>query len=233
MKPIIFATALLFLTGLAAAEEKLPPRTVRVVGTSEVKVVPDRAVISVGVEKQNPGARLAKQAADEAARRLLNALHGNGVEEKDIQTTFLSLQPQFNYRHGMKMSYFVAEQTLSVTIRDLTKLDSIFESLIKAGANQIDSIEYETSDLRKYRDQARDLAVKAAREKAQALAAALDQTIGKAVSIEEVPQSSDQYSAFVSNETREDAATKTRTGPTTSAGAKTISASVIVAFDLN
>lgn len=159
MKPIVFAIALLLLTGLAAAEEKLPPGTVRVVGTSEVKVVPDRAVISVGVEKQNPSARLAKQGADEAAGRLLNELHANGVEEKDIQTTFLSLQPQFNYHHGMKMSYFVAEQTLTVTIRDLTKLDLIFESLIKAGANRIDSIEYETSDLRKYRDQARDLAV--------------------------------------------------------------------------
>lgn len=233
LKPIILAIALLFLTGLAAAGEKLPHRTVRVVGTSEVKVVPDRAVISVGVEKQNASARLAKQGAAETARRLLDELHANGVEEKDIQTIFLSLQPQFNYRRGMKMSYFVAEQTLSVTIRDLTKLDSIFESLIKAGANQIDSIEYETSDLRKYRDQARDLAVKAAREKAQALAMALDQTIGKAVSIEEVPQSADQYSAFVSNATIENAKTRQSSGPTTSAGEKTISASVIVAFDLN
>jgi uncharacterized protein len=233
LKSIVFAIALLLLTGLAAAEEKLTLRTVRVVGTSEVKVVPDRAVINVGMEKQNPSARLAKQGADEAARRLLDELHANGVEEKDIQTTFLSLQPQFNYRHGMKMSYFVAEQTLSVTIRDLSKLDSIFEALIKAGANRIDSIEYESSDLRKYRDQARDLAVKAAREKAQALAAALDQTIGKAVSIEEVPQSADQYSTFMSNATFENAKLRQGNGPTTSAGEKTISASVIVAFDLN
>lgn len=232
MKSIRLAIALLCLIGLSAGEEKPLSRTVRVVGAAEVKVVPDRAVISLGVEKQNVSASVAKQSADAAARRILDALRANGVDEKDIQTTFLSLQPQFNYRHGMKMSYFVAEQTMSVTIRDLAKLDSILESLIKAGGNRIDSIQYETSDLRKYRDQARDLAVKAAREKAQALATALNETIGKAASIEEVPDSGDRYSSM-SNTIYRYSGGPAKTGPSTAAGEKTISASVVVAFDLN
>ena len=233
MKLIRLWVALLFLASLAVAQDKSLPRVVRVTGTSEVRVAPDRAVIEIGVEKQDPNATVAKRAADDAARRILADLRANGIAEKDMQTTFLSLQPQFNYRKGMKMSYFVASQTLSITLRDLSQLDVVVESLIKAGGNRIDSIEYETSDLRKYRDQARDLAVKAAREKAQALAHALGQEIGKAYSIEEVAESSYPYSLGLSNVSYE-YANKTRpSGPTTAAGEKKISASVVVTFDLN
>src|SRR5258708_5395324 len=193
MKLIRFVIVLLFLASVAIAQDRLPPRVVRVVGTSEVKVAPDLGGISIGVEKENASAGLAKRAADDFARRILAGLRANGIAEKDIQTTFLSLQPQFNYRKGMRISYFAASQTLTITLRDLSRLDAVVESLIKTGANQVDSIQYQTSDLRKYRDQARDLAVKAAREKAQALAHALGQEVGKAYSIEEVAESSNQY----------------------------------------
>lgn len=231
LKSIHLVIALLCLSGLTVAEEKPPSRTVKVVGTAEVKVVPDRAVIDVGVEKQNVSASVAKQSADAAAHRILNELRANGVDEKDIQTTFLSLR-KFNDPRGKKMSYFVAKQTMSVTIRDLAKMDSIMELLIKAGANLIDSIEYETNDLRKYRDQARDLAVRAAREKAQALATALNQTIGKAVSIEEATESENRSSMYA-NTLYADMNAPAKSGASTAAGQKTISASVIVIFDLN
>jgi uncharacterized protein len=233
MKPLKAVAVLLFLTGLTVAEDKLPPRVVRVVGTSEVKVVPDRAVIELGVEKQDASASVAKQSADAAARRILASLRANEIDEKDIQTTFLSLQPQFNYRKGMRISYFVAEQTMTITVRDISKLDVLLGSLIKAGGNRIDSIQYETSDLRKYRDQARELAVKAAREKAQALAQALGQEIGKAYSIEEVPESNYQYAwGYTSNVSKETAETRGQAGPTMAAGQKTVSASITVSFDL-
>jgi uncharacterized protein YggE len=136
--------ALLLLTGLSVAEDKAPSKFVRVVGTAEVKVVPDRAVIELGVEKQNVSASAAKQAADAAARKILASLRVNGVDEKDIQTTYLSLQPQSSYHKGIRSFYFVATQTMSVTVRDLSKLDTLLESLIKAGGNRIDSIQYET-----------------------------------------------------------------------------------------
>jgi len=233
MKPIKLVVILFLLANLAAAEDKVPPRLVRVVGTSEVNVVPDRAVVELGVERQNASASIAKQSADASARKILAALRASGIEEKDVRTTFLSLRPQFDYRKGMRISYFVAEQSLSVTVRELSKLDTLLESLIKAGGNRIDSIQYETSDLRKYRDEARDLAVKAAREKAQALAKALGQEIGKAYSIEEVPESAYQYSGGLPSNVALDESVARKTGPTTAAGQNRISASIIVAFDLN
>ncbi|HLJ26363.1 MAG TPA: SIMPL domain-containing protein [Candidatus Angelobacter sp.] len=234
MKSFAVVIVSLLFTGLIVAQDRPLPRVVRVVGTSEVKVVPDRAMIELGVEKQNASATVAKRSADAASRAILANLRDNGIEEKDMQTTFLSLQPQFNYRKGLKISYFVAAQTISFTIRDLSRLDALLESLIQAGGNRIDSIQYEVSDLRKYRDQARDLAMKAAHEKALALAKALDQQIGKAYSIEEIPEYNYQYAGgLMSNAGYEASRAPAKTGPATAAGEKTVSASVVVCFDLN
>jgi uncharacterized protein YggE len=225
------------LAGMAAAQDRLPPKLVRVVGTAEVKVVPDRAVIDIGVEKQDPSASVAKHAEDAAARRILAALRDNGIDEKDIQTTFLSLQPQSYTRKGVRISYFVAAQTMTITVRDLAKLDSLLEALIKAGGNRIDSIAYETGDLRKYRDRARDEAVKAAREKAGALARALGQDIGKAQSIEEVPDSGYQSPGQIQNALlairSADVSASSASGASIAVGQKSISASVTVCFELN
>jgi uncharacterized protein YggE len=232
MKFLKIGVVFCMLASLAAAQDRLPTKVVRVVGTAEVRVVPDRAVIEIGVEKQDPSASVAKHAEDAAARRILAALRTNGIDEKDIQTTFLSLQPQSYTRKGVRVSYFVAAQTMTITVRDLAKLDTLLEALIKAGGNRIDSIAYETSDLRKYRDQARDMAVKAAREKANALARALGQDIGKAQSIEEVPD----YGFSAGLQANASFASFSRVNvpaPTIAAGQKTISASVTVSFELN
>jgi uncharacterized protein len=217
---------------LGAADDRPPLKVVRVTGTAEVKVVPDRAVIELGVEKQSASASMAKRDADATARKILAGLEANGIDDKDVQTTFLSLQPQFNYHKGMRISYFVAEQTLSVTVRNLSRLDTLLESLIKAGGNRIDSIEYETSDLRKYRDDARDHAVKAAREKAQALAMALGQGIGKAQTIEELAQPENSHTASfnVSNELSGGMPAKSRAA--TATGERSVWASVVVTFEL-
>lgn len=220
MKSLTVVVVLLLFAGLGVAEEKIPARVVRVVGTGEVRVPPDRAVVEVGVEKQAISAKTAKQLADAAARKLLASVRENGVEEKDVQTASLSLQPHYD-----------AQQTLTITVRDLAKLDSLLESLIQAGGNRINSIEYETNDLRKYRDQARDMAVRAAREKAESLARSLGQGIGKAFSIEEVPESAYQSSALAN--TAFEVNLSPRKSPSTAPGQNTISATVVVSFELN
>jgi uncharacterized protein YggE len=221
------------LAGTAFADERPNVKTVKVTGVSEVKVVPDRAVIEVGVEKQSPSASEAKRNEDAAARRILASLGANGIDEKDVQTTWLTLEPRSYFRKQVRISYFVATQTLLITVRDLSKLDAILESLVKAGGNKIDGIAYETSDLRKYRDEARELAVKAAREKAQALAHALGQEIGKAQSIEESPQSIEYYNYnVVANDKLEGGLAEKSLRSSTAAGERKVTASVVVAFDL-
>jgi uncharacterized protein YggE len=233
MRVFTASVILALLSTVVMAQDKLSPRVVRVVGKAEVKVVPDRVVIEIGVEKQNPRAAIAKASADGAARKLIAAIREAGVEEKDIQTTSLSLRPQYDYRAGMKISYFVAEQFLTVTLRDINNLDSLLDAVIKAGANRIDSIQYETSDLRKYRDQARAEAVKAAREKAQALAQTLGQEIGKAYSIEEIPEQNYEWGGGLMSNREIDDRMASPAKPTTAPGERKVSASVTVSFDLN
>jgi|SRR5450631_1626429 len=105
------------------------------------------------------------------------------------------------------------------------------DAVISAGANNIGGIEYQSSELRKCKDQARDAVAKAAREKADALAKALGNQIGKTYSIEEVQQSEGNYfsGGLAANTTMD---LERSRAPSTAPGELTAKASVIVAFDL-
>ena len=165
------------------------------------------------------------------SRKILAALKGLGIDDKDIQTEYLYLQPMIDYRKGLRITNFTAEQSLSVKVRDLSKLDDVMDAVMSAGANHIGGIEYQSSELRKYKDEARDAAAKAAREKADALAKALGNQIGKTYSIEEVQQSEGYYAygGLAANTAMEE--DKSR-APSTAPGELTVKASVIVTFDL-
>ncbi len=228
----VAAAIVMFLSSIAWAQQ-VQPRGVTTTGMAEINVVPDEVLLQVGIESQSVRARTAKAAVDTTSRKVLTALKDLSIDSKDVQTTSLSLQPQFDYRKGMQISTFSAEQSLTIKLRDISKIDDVLDALIKAGGNKVDGIEYQSTELRKYRDQAREEAVKAAREKAEALAKALGQQIGKATTIIEEQQPMYGFGAFggLSNVAYETAKAKP-SGPTTSAGQMKVNASVTVTFDL-
>jgi uncharacterized protein len=174
----------------------------------------------------------AKAAVDNNSRRILAALKAASIDDKDIQTAYLDMQPTSYYEKHVRINNFTATQSLSVTIRDLSRLDNVMDAVMSAGANRIDGIEYQSSELRKYRDQARDEATKAAKEKAVALAQALGNQVGKTYSIEEVQQW-EGYS-MIGGPAANVALDRTvpRPPPSTAPGQLTVTASVIVSFDL-
>lgn len=226
--------AIVCVASLLAQSQQLitAPKVVKTTGTAEIKVTPDKAVIQVGVERQSATAKSAKAAADNISRKILAALKANGVEDKDIQTAYLYLQPTSYYEKHVRINNFTATQSLSVTIRDLSRLDSVMDTVMSAGANRIDGIEYQSSELRKYGDQARDEAAKAAKEKAIALATALGDQLGKTYSIEEVQQWNGSYSyGGLAKNVMFEADDRSRV-PTTAPGQLTVTASVEVSFDL-
>lgn len=208
----------------------VPPKVVKTTGTAEIKVTPDRAVIQVGVERENSVASTAKNEVSDTSRKILAALKKLGIDDKDVQTAYLFLQPQTRYPKGHRITTFAANQSLSVTLHDLSKLDEVMDAVIAAGGNEIDGIEYQSSELRKYRDQARDEAVKAAKEKAVALARGLGNSIGNTYSIVEVPQREGYlYGGLMANAV---VPRKAAQGPSTAPGEITVEASVEVTFDL-
>lgn len=230
----IIARVVLCLASLAAQGQDVcrGPKIVKTTGTAELKVTPDQATIQLGVERQSATAKYAKAEVASTSRKILAALKELNIEDKDIQTAYLYLEPMIDYRKGLRITTFTAEQSLSITVRDLSKLDAVMDAVISAGANRIGGIEYQSSDLRRYRDQARDAAAVAAREKAEALAKALGNQIGKAYSIEEVPQPEGYYGAvagLMANRSMDESRSR---GPSTAPGQLTVKTSVVVSFDL-
>lgn len=233
MRSIVAAVVLCFTALVAQGQEFCrEPKIVKTTGTAELKVTPDQATIQVGVERQSATAKLAKAGVGSTSRKILAALKELKIEDKDIQTAYLYMEPMIDYRKGLRITNFTADQSLSITVRDPSKLDTVMDAVISAGANRIGGIEYQSSDLRRYKDQARDAAAQAAREKAEALAKALGNQIGKTYSVEEVPHSEGYYgpvAGMMANTSQEDYRSR---APSTAPGQLTVKASVVVSFDL-
>lgn len=170
-------------TVMAAQPE---PRTVTTNGEAEVKVVPDEVVLTLGVETSDKDLSLAKAENDKRVKEIIAAAGVAGVAAKDIQTDYLRIEPR--YRDGYEQKNFIGffvQKTIVITFKDVSKFETLLSAVLQAGANYVHGIDFRTSELRKHRDAARALAIKAAREKAEALAGELGQKVGKPRSIQE------------------------------------------------
>ncbi|MBI3162757.1 MAG: SIMPL domain-containing protein [Chloroflexi bacterium] len=145
-------------------------RTVQVTGTALINVTPDRALIQLGVQSNGATVDMVEFANSAAINKVIKALKAQGVDPKDISTDFYMIEPVYENYDSLYIKGYRINNTVSVTVRDVKKANAILGAALKAGANQVANVEFYTSDLRKYRDQARELAMTAAKEKAQALA---------------------------------------------------------------
>jgi uncharacterized protein len=152
-------------------------------------VAPDQAQIDGGVTSEAKTAREASEANNAAMGKVLLALKGAGMEEKDYQTSRLSLQPQFatpskvTERAGIVS--FRASNRITVRIRDVTKVANVIDVLVGAGANDIGGINFTVTQASKHLDEAREKAIADARRKAEIYAKAAGVTLGEPISISE------------------------------------------------
>lgn len=196
MKPLVSILSVVALACLlaalavapAAAQSEPPasPRLITVTGEAEVKAPPDEVILTLGVESSNKQLKLAKGQNDELVKQVSAAAAALGVPPKDIQTDHISIEPRYrdSYEQRDFVGYFV-RQTVVITLKDIAQFEQLLGDTLEAGANYVHGIEFRTTELRKLRDQARSLAIRAAREKAVAMAQELDQRIGKPNSIRE------------------------------------------------
>jgi uncharacterized protein YggE len=170
----------------APPRDRVEPRLVTVTGEAVVKVVPDEVVLTLGVESSDKQLRRAKSLNDERVKQVLAAAEQLGIPAKDIQTDHISIEPRYrdSYEQRDFIGYFV-RQTIGITLKDVTQFEDLLTAVLDAGANYVHGIQFRTSDLRKHKDEARALAIKAAREKAVTLAQELDQNVGKPYAISE------------------------------------------------
>ena len=155
------------------------PRIISVTGTAEIKVLPDEVTLTLGVDSHDKDLANARATNDSSIKKLLSLAHNAGVEAKNIQTSALSMGPEYSEERIPKLLGYQVSQTVVLTLKDISKYERLLTDALKAGVNRVDRINFAVSDPKKYNDEARLKAIKAARDKATAMAAELGQTVGK------------------------------------------------------
>lgn len=191
MKEILLKAALccvfaIFTPNFASAQENLP--LVTVTGKGEIKVTPDEVEIRFGVDKIGYSVERSKHEIDSVMNLVRKIIDQRGIRPANIKMDYLQILMFPDNDKNAPRIYFRASQGMSVVLKDISTYQDFISDLLKTGINRIDNVEFRTSQLRTHQDEARDLAVKAAREKAEALAKSLGQSIGAAYSIEEFPE---------------------------------------------
>lgn len=186
MKKIALVLVVL-ISGWANAQvtEKMQPQ-INVSGEGKVKVMPDEAVVTVGVTKIGADAATVKKENDKVADAIIKYLKSSGIAAKDYQTKNVYLHR--NYDYDKKKYSFTASQTIEIHLRDLSKYDALMMGLVDVGANDIQGVEFKTSKLAQYESEARTKAIQQARLKANDYAAALGQKAGKAIVVSDSGQ---------------------------------------------
>ena len=190
MKYVLALAAAAALLSTPAWAQTAPPPAISVTGEANVSVPPDLAQIDAGVATDAKTAREASDANNAAMGKVLLALKGAGIDEKDYQTSRLSLQPQ--YATSSKASErtpgivsFRASNRVTIKVRDVAKVASIIDVLVGAGANDIGGINFTVTQASKLLDEAREQAIADARRKAQIYAKAAGVELGAPIAIAE------------------------------------------------
>ena len=173
-----------------------PARAIQVSGVAVVNVTPDRALIKLGVQSNGRSAKEAQKKNTDTITQVVNALKKLGVETKDISTDWYTVVPIYQDYDSLHIEGYRIYNTVEVTLRDVNKANDAIVAAFTAGANQVVDVQFYTSELRKYRDQAREAAMTAAREKAEALSTAAGSDVSCVLTINENTQSSFNYGGW-------------------------------------
>lgn len=160
-----------------------PMRSISVSGAGTAYLVPDIAYIYVGVHTEKPSASEAVAENNAQTQTMIQSLRDFGIDAKDIRTTNFSIYPFDKYDPVTGTStgekYYSVDNTVYVTVRDLDKLGELLDTVIAAGANTVNSVQFDVADKDAALKQARADAVKDAMAKAQELADAAGVSIGE------------------------------------------------------
>lgn len=160
---------------------------ITVTAESDVKVVPDRAKVTMSVTNQDETAAACQESNAAAINKLLDALKAAGIEDKSIQTTGTNLYPQRDYSQ-MGMSAIVGYEmntTLSVSDLAIEQVGTILQTAVASGATDVGGIQYYSSTYDSAYADALKAAIAAAGEKAQTIAAASHAKAGSIINVVE------------------------------------------------
>jgi hypothetical protein len=155
--------------------------------TGEVTRVPDVAIISAGVVSRSATATGAIQDTADRMSRVLTALKRSGVEDRDIQTSNVSLNPEYRYVENQppQLVGYSASNNVTVRFRDIRNSGKILDALVGQGANQINGPTLTVDKPEGALDEARAKAIAAGRARAELYARSLGLRVVRVVSVNE------------------------------------------------
>ena len=176
----------LLLSTIVVSQNNQTP-TVDVTGEGIVIVVPDEVAISVQVENKGENPKELKQENDRIINDVLSFIKSMKIKNSNVKTQYIRLNKNYDYQ--TKTYHYVANQSISIKLKDLSKYESMMNGLLESGINRIDGISFSVSNKEELKSQARIKAILNAKKKAEEYVGVLNQSIGKAIAISEFTNS--------------------------------------------
>jgi uncharacterized protein len=194
LTPLLLALFAATGTAMTAHAQTTPAYTIpadatllNVSSEAEARRVPDVATLSAGVVTQAADGNTAMRQNAEQMDTVMKAIRAAGIADKDIQTSGISLNPQYQYKDGEapKITGYQASNTVSLKVRDIARLGKVLDGLAAHGANQINGPSFEIDQPEPVYDEARVAALKKAQARAETYAKTLGLKVRRIVSISE------------------------------------------------
>ena len=180
-----------FLAYPAYAQAQDPPDRplITVSGQGQVLVVPDEVVFNLSATTVDKDLAIAQRKTDEAVRNVIAVARRYQIPATQIQTGHISLDERFSDEEATRKPRvfigYAVSKSIAIILRDVARAEDLLGDLFRTGITRISSVDFRTTQDRKFRDQARAMAMKSAQEKARAMATEIGQSIGKAFKIVE------------------------------------------------
>lgn len=156
--------------------------------TGKVTVVPDIAKVTLGIDVQGQNLKQIQSEVNTKSKALTDSLKKLGIAEKDIKTTNYSVNPEYDYTNSpYKINGYRVSTTYEVKITDFELVNDTLVMATESGANVIGNISFEVNEETKEKklQEAREIAVDKAKQKAEGLAKASGITLGKIINVTE------------------------------------------------
>jgi len=193
MKRFLFV--LLVLSGLTGFSRSVSAQgssdrpLIAVFGQAEVMVAPDQVLFRVEAENIDPDIGKAKAQTDSDVKKVFALARAHNIAPQNVQTDFVTINRRYtDATQGKPRQFkgFAVSQRIVILLAEIGRFDALLADLVNGGITNLSEVTFRATQTRKHMDEARALAIRAAREKAVALAAEVGQKIGKAISIAEV-----------------------------------------------
>lgn len=182
MKKLLVVLTLFIVTAQAQAQELKQIPQISISGEGKILVSPDIAIIQLGVQNNGKDPKEVKQLNDVTIDKVIAYIKKFGIPVTDYQTTQMSLYK--NYDYEKKKHSYQANQTISVTLKDISKYNALMMDVMETGINVISGVNFKSSKMELFESEARKKAILNAKKKAADYVSVLPgQKVGKAISI--------------------------------------------------